>query len=188
MSITAGPISSRPIATAPAKPTIARIVIRIARPKASPPSVASSPDRCGSSEACTLWKSCSGARVISSALKTTPASAAVAVALTVSTAALRSACSASWIAATDSAKPAPARSVRRRASAAVGPARARRRGRRSAHGTTSSDASGAARMPSATADCPDAMPSATATGKQKRDTDSNSTRPPYSPNHWCPAR
>ena len=81
---------------------MARTVTRIARAKASWPSVASRPLRCGSSEVWIAWKSCSGARVISSALKTTPARAVVAVALTVSTAALSSVCSASWIAATES--------------------------------------------------------------------------------------
>ena len=78
-------MSSSPSATAPAKAAMARTVTRIARAKASWPSVASSPLRCGSSEVWIDWKSCSGARVMSSALKTTPASAVVAVALTVST-------------------------------------------------------------------------------------------------------
>ena len=81
---------------------MARTVTRIARAKASWPSVASRPLRWGSSEVWIDWKSCSGARVMSRALKTTPARAVVAVALTVSTDALSSACSASWIAATDS--------------------------------------------------------------------------------------
>ena len=61
---------------------MASTVTRIARANASWPSVASRPLRWGSSEVWTTWKSCSGARVISSALKTTPASAVVAVALT----------------------------------------------------------------------------------------------------------
>ena len=52
----------------------------MARAKASWPSVASSPLRWGSSDVWIDWKSCSGARVMSSALKTTPASAVVAVA------------------------------------------------------------------------------------------------------------
>ena len=134
------------------------------------------PARWGSSDVWIDWKSCSGARVMSSALKTTPASAVVAVALTVSTDALSSVCSASWIAATDAAKPAPARSVSARSSTVAGASAAACL--TIAHGTTSSEASGAARMPSATADCPWARPTATATGKQKRDTDSKSTRPP----------
>ena len=60
---------------------MARSVTRIARAKASWPSVASRPLRWGSSEVWIDWKSCSGARVMSSALKTTPARAVVAVAL-----------------------------------------------------------------------------------------------------------
>ena len=114
---------------------------------------------------------------MSSALKTTPASAVVAVALTVSTDALSSACSASWIAATESGE-AGAGAQRQRALVDVGRRRRPRSAATIAHGTTSSEASGAARMPSATADCPWARPTATATGKQKRDTDSKSTSPP----------
>ena len=101
---------------------------------------------------------------------------AVAVALTVSTDALSSACSASWIAATEAAKPAPARSVSARSSTTAGVSA--EECLTIAHGTTSREATGAARMPRATADCPLARPTATATGKQKRDTDSKSTRPP----------
>ncbi len=80
------------------------MVTRIARPM-SPPD-----ERCGSSEVCTDWKSCSGARAISSALKTTPAIALPDAAATVRTAALSSVCSASWTPATERAKPLPSRS------------------------------------------------------------------------------
>ena len=90
---------------------------------------------------------------------------------------MSSVCSASWIAATEPAKRRalahPAAVARRRVRA-----RGRASWRRSAHGMTISDASGAARMPNATAVSPVAMPTATATGKQNRDSDSNSTSPP----------
>ena len=49
--------------------------MRIARANASWPSVVSRPVRCGSSEVWIAWKSCSGARAISSTSKTIPASA-----------------------------------------------------------------------------------------------------------------
>ena len=107
--MTQGPRRSRPSATAPAKAAMASIVVRMARANASCPAVASSPERWGSREVWTAWKSCSGARVMSSALKTTPARTAPDVPRTVSTAALSSVCSASWIPATASANPAPAR-------------------------------------------------------------------------------
>ena len=69
-SIAHGPIASSPSATAPAKAAIASTVRRIAWAKAAWPSVASRPARWGSSEVWIAWKSCSGARAISSALKT----------------------------------------------------------------------------------------------------------------------
>ena len=56
-------------------PTIARIVMRIAW-SLSAPSVACTSARWGSSDVWIAWKSCSGARAISSALNTTPRSAA----------------------------------------------------------------------------------------------------------------
>ena len=105
--MTHGPRTSSPSATAAAKAAMASIVVRRARANASSPRVASSPERWGSSEVWTAWKSWSGARVMSSALKTTPARIAPDVPRTVSTAALRSVCSASWMPATASAKPAP---------------------------------------------------------------------------------
>jgi hypothetical protein len=51
-----------------------------------------------------------------------------------------------------------------------------------------SEAIGAAAIPSATADCPDAIPTATASANRNRDEDSSRTRPPYSPKRWWPAR
>ena len=60
-----------------------------------------------------------------------------------------------------------------------GPAAGAPRARRpSAHGTTTSDTSGAARIPSATTSCPSAIPMATASGKRKREHDSSRTSPP----------
>ncbi len=168
---------SRPSATAPANAQIARIVVRIACANASWPSVASRPARWGSSDVWIDWKSCSGARVISSALKTAPATAALALPLATITPTLTSVCSASWMPATASAKPALARSVIAAASGA-GASASSREWRAIAHGITSSEAIGAARMPAATAVCPLAMPIATASGKQNRETDSNRTRPP----------
>ena len=50
--------------------------------------------------------------------------------------------------------------------------------RDSAHGTTASDTNGAAAIPSATTDCPDAIPTATASANSSREVASISTRPP----------
>ncbi len=61
--------------------TARRAALRLSRPEASPPlrsALASSPARWGSREPWTAWKSCSGARAISSALNTYPATAAFA--------------------------------------------------------------------------------------------------------------
>ena len=177
--ITAGPISSRPSATAPAKRGDREDRDPDARPKSSPPSVASSPARCGSSEVDTPWKSCSGARAIISTVKTTPASAAVAVALTISTPELRIACSASWI---DGA-PRPrsrrrARSVSRRRPRAVA-RRARRRVPPQRPRHDEQRRSGAAAIPSATAVLPRRDPDRDRDRRSRtRDTDSISTRPP----------
>ena len=143
-------MGSSPSATAPAKATIARTVTRIARAKASCPSVASRPARCGSSEVCIDLEELQRRAGDEQRVEDDAGQAVVAVTLTVSTAAFSSVCSASWIAATAQAKPAPARSV----SAASAPARRLERAPRagaSAHGTTSSEATGAARIPSATA-------------------------------------
>ncbi len=91
-----------------AKPAIASTVTRTARCASARPARASSPARCGSSEPWTAWKSCSGARAISSTLNTKPATtASSAVRSLVSTAALSSVCSASMIASTASAKRPP---------------------------------------------------------------------------------
>ncbi len=59
--------------------------------------------------------------------------------------------------------------------------------RANAAGTTTSETNGAAAIPSATAVCPLAMPTATASAKQMRETDSISTSPPYSAKRSCPA-
>jgi hypothetical protein len=50
--------------------------------------------------------------------------------------------------------------------------------RRKNQGTTSSDMSGATAMPSATADCPDATPTTTASAKQTREIASRNTSRP----------
>ena len=129
------------------------------------------PERWGRSEVWIAWKSCSGARVMSRTLNTKPASAAsAAVASTAITGPLSSACSATMIASTAPANPAPSRIEPRSPS---GPPR-----RSIAHGTTSSETSGAAAMPSATTPCPDAMPTATASANRQREQDSSSTSPP----------
>ncbi len=88
---------------------MASTVTRMAREKASRPSVASSPARWGSRVVWIDWKSCNGARAIMNALNTTPASRLPAEAATVSTATFRSVCSASWTSATEAAKSAPSR-------------------------------------------------------------------------------
>ena len=153
---------------------MARTVTRIARLKASPPSVAARPERWGRSEVCTAWKSCSGARAISSTLNTKPARAAsVLVASTATTGPLSSACSAAMIASTAAAKPVPRRTLRSPAAGcssvtgSSGPRRAARE--RNAHGTTTSDTSGAAAIPIATTVCPWAIPSTTANTNRKRE-------------------
>ena len=155
------------------KPAIASTVTRMAWRKSSPPPVTARPERWGRSDVWIAWKSCSGARVISSALNTKPASAAsAAVASTASTGPLSSVCSAIMIASTAPAKPAPSRIE---PPAAAGSPRPRRS---IAHGTTISETSGAAAMPSATAPWPSAIPIATASANRQRETDSSSTRPP----------
>ena len=59
--------------------------------------------------------------------------------------------------------------------------------RAKAAGTTTSETNGAAAIPSATAVWPLVMPSAAASAKQIRETDSISTRPPYRAKYLCPA-
>ena len=59
--------------------------------------------------------------------------------------------------------------------------------RANAAGTTTSETNGAAAIPSATAVWPLVMPSATASAKQMRESDSISTRPPNSAKYSCPA-
>ena len=118
--------------------------------KSSRPPDAARPERWGSSEVWIAWKSCSGARVISSALNTKPASAAsAAVASTASTGPLSSVCSATMIASTAPANPAPSRidppSVARLRAAA---------GARAPTAATISETSGAAAIPSATTPWP----------------------------------
>ena len=101
---------------------MASTVTRIARANASWPSVASRPARWGSSEVWIAWKSCSGARVISSALKTTPASAVRRRRADGQHRALSSVCSASWIAG-HRQREAGARAQRQRALVDRPPAR-----------------------------------------------------------------
>ena len=127
---------------------------------------------------------------MSRTLKTTPASTGSSdVASTVSTAALISVCSASIIANTATAKPVPWRSVRPPSASFTAPGSAGGSARRQKKaGTTTSDTKGAAAMPIATADCPSAIPTITASAKQTRDVASRRTRPPYSAKRWWPAR
>ena len=118
---------------------------------------------------------------MSSTLNTTPASSGSGdVPSTVSTDALSSVCSATITANTAAAKPAPRRnvsppSVSLTAATSGGGSFVRRMKN---HGTTSSDANGAAAMPSATAVCPEAIPKTTASGKQTLDTASKNTSAP----------
>ena len=108
---------------------IASIVMRTARRASARPARASRPARWGSSEPWTAWKSCSGARAISSTLKTKPATtASSAVRSVVSTAALSSVCSASMIASTAIAK-RPPRATPRSSPRPRSPARSGRAGR-----------------------------------------------------------
>ncbi len=146
--------------------------------------------RWGRIEVCTAWNSCSGARAISSTLKVKPASAAPSapsVAFTSSGPALRKVCSASMISEHRHREAgavgerelglAPSSSAALGASAPplghLGPGR-----RPSAHGTTASDTIGAAAMPSATTDWPEAIPTATASANSTREHASISTSPP----------
>ena len=139
-------------------------------------------ERCGSSVVWIDWKSCSGARVISSALKAKPASAALEdVASTITTGPLSSACSAAMTTSTAPANFAPPRTDRPpswRLSVAGGAAAARAPGRRIASGTTISETTGAAAMPSATNDWPWAIPIAASSANRQREQDSISTSPP----------
>ena len=57
-----------------------------------------------------------------------------------------------------------------------------------ANGTTASDTIGAATMPSATTDWPEAIPTATARANSTREEASISTSPPYRPKRCEPAR
>ena len=99
---------------------------------------------------------------------------------------MTSVCSPSWIIATATANEPPARSPASAPGFAAAPSAAARSvsasircvAARIAHGTTSSDASGAARMPAATAICPEETPTRAAIGKRMRATDSNRTSPP----------
>ena len=182
-------------ATIAAKAATARIVTATLRRNGSSRPAARSRVRCGRIDVWTAWKSCSGARAIRRTLKAKPASAAarcVSVAFTSSGPALRKVCSASMIASTAPANPAPRASVSSPSGAvasAGSPASVRDRSRRrSAHGTTDSERSGAAAMPSATAACPCAMPTTTARANAHRDADSTNTSSPYSPKRRCPAR
>ena len=157
-------------------PAIACTVIADGPPRLFTPARASSPARWGSSEPCTAWNSCSGARAISSTLNTKPATAAsLAVRSVVSTAALSSVCSASMIASTATAKRPPRATLSSSSSRRGPPARG---WRANASGTTTSDTNGAAAMPSATAVCPSAIPTATASANISRDVASRNTSPP----------
>ena len=195
-------------ATDPAKPAIAVSVTFTLRLKGSVSPRAPSRVRWGRIEVWMAWKSCSGARAISSTLKTKPASAApplLSVALTSSGPAFRKVCSESMIASTATANPVPWESVNSgsppgspaeasssmRASAeAFCPATGAGAGRAhlTATGTTASDAIGAAAMPSATTDCPSASPTATTSANMTRDRASISTSAPYRPKRRWPAR
>ena len=174
-SIAHGPIGQqRHAPRRRAKPAIASTVDadrRAPRPSSPPPA------RWGSSEVWIDWKSCSGARVISSALKTTPARAAVGRAADGEHRGVEQ----RLLGELDRRRPR-ARSRRPRAACSALARRSARpaplRRGASAHGITSSDATGAAAMPERDRGLPVAMPTATASGKQNRETDSNSTSPP----------
>ena len=95
---------------------------------------------------------------------------------TSSTPALSSVCSATITASTASAKRPPRASPSASASARFSPDAGGRR--ENAHGTTISEKNGAAAIPSATAVCPWAMPTATATANASREHASRNTSPP----------
>ena len=123
------------------------------------------------------WKSCSGARAMSRTLKTKPASAA---SLGRRIGEQHRRVEDRLLGEHDGEhreREAAAR-AQRRALGRVDAGPAARVRRRSAHGTTTSDTNGAATMPSATADCPRAIPIATASGNMKRDSDSKRTSSP----------
>ena len=124
-----------------------------------------------------------------------PASAAPSappsVAFTISGPALMNVCSLSITSSTAAANPVPCASVNSGSPAAgvlsfIGSMINRTRVR--ANGTTARLAIGAASMPNATASCPSLMPTATATANEQRVVASSSTRSPYAPKRWCPAR
>ena len=191
--MTNGPATSITSATAAAKPAMATSVTFTLRRNGSPSSPALSRVRWGRIDVCTAWKSCSGARAISSTLNANPARAAPSappsVALTSSGPALRNVCSQSMISSTATANPAPWERVNW-PSRSGSSSRAAGGGRRCirATGTTTSDSNGAAAMPSATNVCPDAIPIATASANSARQLASMNTSPPYSVNWRCPAR
>ena len=100
----------------------------------------------------------------------------MAVALTVSTPAFSSVCSAAMMHSTATAKRPPRA---RSSSSSSGSGASLALGRRAnAIGTTTRLTKGAAAMPSATKVCPDAIPIATATANSSREKDSMKTSPP----------
>ncbi len=141
----------------------------------------------------TAWKRTSGARAIISTLKMKPAAAAPSEARTSSGPAFRSVCSLTMISSTAAAKPPPAASVNSDSPDAgadgVAGARLRATARPAkASGTTVRLSTGAATIPSATAVCPLAIPTATARANDIRAVDSASSRAPYRPKRRLPAR
>ena len=155
---------------------------RVENPSA--PSRASRPVRWGSSDVWIAWKSCSGARAISSALKT------IAAQLGCRGTRQHADRDQRLLGELDrrDRDREPGR-LAHRAGDRRPPSR-RRCGRGGAAPTARRAATrtaprGCRARPRV---CPDAMPTATATGNMNRATDSNSTSPPYSANHWWPAR
>ena len=111
-------------------------------------------------------------------MNTKPATAAsAAVQSARSTPAFRSVCSLSMITSTAAAK-RPPRASPSSSSPAVRSCPDAAGRRENAHGTTTSETNGAAAMPSATAVCPEAIPTATASAKASRAHASRKTSAP----------
>ena len=115
--------------------------------------------------------------------------------MTISTAAFISVCSASMMPTTATAKPVPTFIERSSAAsstaACAGPSRAASAAgrpdspecpgcltRENANGITDSETNGATAIPSATALCPEAIPTATASANRNLEVDSRNTSPP----------
>src|SRR3954468_7659328 len=199
-----GPTASSASETAAANEAVALSVAAAARRKPGTSSVAESSVRCGRIAVWIAWNSISGARAINTTLKAKPAMAvasAPAADFTIRGPAFRKACSHTMIRSTAVANPAPCASVNSvsaggSSSAATSAASATRTSRTdvartrrpNAHGTTSSDSTGATAIPVATNDCDVATPTTASRANVQRETDSTKTSAPYSANRRVPAR